>query len=206
MAPMEWRHDPVLGGLWAEPVPAMPSWERVSDALVRGGATVMEMPGFHLVVYRTGRVARFQDAAGRMWRYQARMLRNFLDDAEAPPRDGGGGGGLWRRGWVGAVGFDGADGLFTGWLLGTFDVVGFHAENVKLLLRTFERAVDDYESAFQTFDRPVPKPMASGGLRLRMRPRAHHYVAQAAAAREMSLNAWLEDAAYRMARAELLRV
>lgn len=205
---MEWMRDPLLGGLWSEPVPAMPYWEKVGDTLERAGVEVLRLPDFHMVMHRHGRVARFQHAAGRMRRFQARMLRAFLDDADvAPPGADGGGGGMRRRGWTAAVRFEARDEKVAGRLLLTTDLVEFHADTVANLVAAFGWAVDDYEAAYRRLGRPMPEPaLRGGGVRLRMRPRVHHLAVQAAAARGMSLNAWMEQAAERMARSELRSV
>jgi predicted HicB family RNase H-like nuclease len=204
---MEWMSDPVLGGLWSEPVPAKPMWDKVGDALELAGVRVLRMANFNLVLYRHGRMARFQHAAGRMWRYQARVLREFLEDADEPPRRGdGGGGGLRRGGWTASISFDALDRMLVGRLQATGDPVTFHADTVPFLVDAFGWAVDDYMLAAQRFGRRPPEPLGTGGLRLRIRPRVHHLVVQAAAARGMTLNAWMEDAALRMARSELRQI
>lgn len=87
------------------------------------------------------------------------------------------------------IDFDADDNLFFGRLLGTTDVVGFHADTVEGLRAAFEEAVQDY---LDTCQRLGKKPMkaASGKLMLRVPPEVHTAALMAAQAAGVSLNQW----------------
>ena len=101
--------------------------------------------------------------------------------------------------------WDPAEGLLVGRMMGIDDAVGFHAEQPVHVGRSFGFAVEDYEAACRAFERPT-QASASGKLLLRMRPGVHRRAMDAAAARKVSVNRWIEDAIMRAAAAELRRV
>ena len=109
---------------------------------------------------------------------------------------------LRRRGYVARVEFDGRDRVLVGRVLGTRDVVGFHADSVAILEKAFGIALDDYEAACATLGRQAQRSH-SGELRLRMSPRTHRIAAMAAEACGMSLNAWTREAMRRTGRLDL---
>lgn len=87
------------------------------------------------------------------------------------------------------IGFDAEDNIFFGRLLGTSDVVGFHADTVADLRTAFEEAVDDYvETCLQLGKEPL-KP-TSGKMMLRVPPDVHSAALKAAEAAGTSLNQW----------------
>lgn len=64
------------------------------------------------------------------------------------------------RGQVASIHFDPEDDLLVGRLLGTADVVGFHADSVPGLRQAFHEAVDDYLTARDRVDGRLPEHAA----------------------------------------------
>lgn len=64
------------------------------------------------------------------------------------------------RGQVASIHFDPEDDLLVGRLLGTADVIGFHADTVSGLRQAFHEAVDDYLTARDRVDGRLPEHAA----------------------------------------------
>ena len=96
------------------------------------------------------------------------------------------------KGYRASVGFDEADEIFVGRLLGIDDVVGFHADTVSALKAAFHEAVDDYLQTCAKIGKKPQKPY-SGNLMLRVDPAVHSKAAMAAELAGKSLNQWGED-------------
>ena len=101
--------------------------------------------------------------------------------------------GMTYKGYIAQVGYDDADEIFTGRLVGTADVIGFHAETVPGLKEAFHEAVDDY---IETCKRIGKEPMKnfSGKVMFRVDPFVHAQAVLAAELSGKSLNQWAEEA------------
>ena len=84
------------------------------------------------------------------------------------------------------------DNCFIGHIAGVKDVVGFHANSVEGLWKTFKEAVDDYLHTCETIGRSPQKPY-SGKLMLRIPCEVHARAAMLAEAQGKSLNQWAAD-------------
>jgi len=82
--------------------------------------------------------------------------------------------------------------LLFGHIAGIRDVVGFHGEAVSELRAAFEEAVDDYLEICKKTGKQPQKPY-SGKLTLRIPPKVHAAVAQAAEVSGKSINQWAAD-------------
>ena len=51
------------------------------------------------------------------------------------------------KGYAARIEYDDDDGIFTGWIAGIRDGVGFHADSVDDLRQAFHEAVEDYFEA-----------------------------------------------------------
>ncbi len=100
---------------------------------------------------------------------------------------------LSYKGYVARVEFDADDGLFVGRLAGINDVVGFHADDVAQLVKSFHEAVDDYVATCEKVGKAPEKPY-SGDVMFRISPEVHARAARAAQLTGKSLNQWGEEA------------
>lgn len=107
---------------------------------------------------------------------------------------------LSYKGLFARVEFDAEDGIFVGRLTGINDIVGFHADSVADLVRSFREAVDDYLVACERVGKTAGKPY-SGKLMLRVDPTVHAMAALAAELTGKSMNQWSEEALRASARA-----
>ncbi len=96
------------------------------------------------------------------------------------------------KGHSARVRFDAEDNIFVGRVAGINDVVGFHADNVSDLVRSFHEAVDDYIAVCQVVGKPAEKSY-SGKLMLRVKPEVHARAARAAELAGKSMNQWSEE-------------
>ena len=96
------------------------------------------------------------------------------------------------KGHSARIQFDPEDNIFVGRVAGINDVVGFHADNVSDLVRSFHEAVDDYIASCQSAGKPAEKPY-SGKLMLRVKPEVHAKAARAAELAGKSMNQWSEE-------------
>ena len=97
------------------------------------------------------------------------------------------------KGYRAAVSFDEDAALFHGEVIGLRDVVTFQARTAEDLSRAFRDSVDDY-LAFCAEGGEAPEKPFSGALSLRASPELHRRMAEAAAARAVSLNQWMVEA------------
>jgi predicted HicB family RNase H-like nuclease len=96
------------------------------------------------------------------------------------------------KGYLGKVGFDPADNIFVGHVLGVSDRITFHGETVAGLTADFRKAVDHYLDDCEKTGRE-PQKAASGKLMLRIRPEVHAAVSVAAAAAGKSISQWADE-------------
>lgn len=91
------------------------------------------------------------------------------------------------------MGFDAEDNIFTGRVLGTKDIIGFHGATVAELKADFHNAVDHYLATCAKRGEKPDKPY-SGKLMLRISPEVHAAAAVAAESAGASLNQWAAEA------------
>lgn len=96
------------------------------------------------------------------------------------------------KGYVARVQFDESVGLLHGRVENISDVVTFEATSVDQLEREFHISVDEYLAVCAELGKEPERPYA-GKILLRMDPQAHARVAAAAAAADMSVNAWATE-------------
>ncbi len=97
-----------------------------------------------------------------------------------------------HKGYSARIEYSDEDSCFVGHIAGIRDVVGFHGEAVSELRAAFEEAVNDYLETCQKIGRQPQKPY-SGKLMLRIPPKVHAAVAQAAEVSGKSINQWAAD-------------
>jgi len=96
------------------------------------------------------------------------------------------------KGYSARIEYSDEDGCFIDHIAAISDVIGFHGESVAELRKAFEIAVDDYLKTCKKAGRPPQKPY-SGKLMLRIPPKIHAAVAQAAEVSGKSINQWAAD-------------
>ena len=97
-----------------------------------------------------------------------------------------------HKGYSARIEYSDEDSCFVGHIAGIRDVVGFHGEAVSELRAAFEEAVNDYLETCQKLGKQPQKPY-SGKLMLRIPPKVHAAVAQAAEVSGKSINQWAAD-------------
>ena len=97
-----------------------------------------------------------------------------------------------HKGYSARIEYSDEDSCFVGYIAGIRDVVGFHGEAVSELRAAFEEAVDDYLEICKKTGKQPQKPY-SGKLMLRIPPKVHAAVAQAAEVSGKSINQWAAD-------------
>ncbi len=96
------------------------------------------------------------------------------------------------KGYCARIEYSDEDSCFVGHIAGIRDVVGFHGEAVTELKAAFEEAVSDYLETCKKVGKQPQKPY-SGKLMLRIPPKVHAAVAQAAEVSGKSINQWAAD-------------
>ncbi|MDO9381343.1 MAG: type II toxin-antitoxin system HicB family antitoxin [Hyphomicrobiaceae bacterium] len=99
---------------------------------------------------------------------------------------------LHHKGFKASVDVDVDDGLLVGRLLGTTDVVSFHATDMAALKSAFVEAVEDYVATCEKVGKD-PKRAASGNLMIRVDPEVHRDAIEAAQSQGKSLSQWSEE-------------
>ena len=97
-----------------------------------------------------------------------------------------------HKGYSARIEYSDEDSCFVGHVAGIRDVVGFHGEAVNELRAAFKEAVDDYLETCAKVGKQPQKPY-SGKLMLRIPPKVHAAVAQAAEVSGKSINQWAAD-------------
>jgi len=97
-----------------------------------------------------------------------------------------------HKGYSARIEYSDEDSCFVGHIAGIRDIVGFHGEAVSELRAAFEEAVNDYLETCQKLGKQPQKPY-SGKLMLRIPPKVHAAVAQAAEVSGKSINQWAAD-------------
>jgi predicted HicB family RNase H-like nuclease len=96
------------------------------------------------------------------------------------------------KGYAARIGYDDADGIFTGRLAGIRDGIGFHADTVDDLRAAFHEAVEDYIETCAKIGKD-PQRAYSGQMMFRVSPEVHARAAKAAELAGKSLNQWAEE-------------
>jgi len=97
-----------------------------------------------------------------------------------------------HKGYSARIEYSDEDSCFVGHIAGIRDVIGFHGESVSELKAAFEEAVNDYLETCKKVGKQPQKPY-SGKLMLRIPPKVHAAVAQAAEVSGKSINQWVAD-------------
>lgn len=96
------------------------------------------------------------------------------------------------KGYAARIEYSDEDDCFIGHISGINDIVGFHANSVSELHKTFEEAVDDYLLTCKRVKRSPQKPY-SGKILLRLPPEIHARIAMMAESHGKSLNSLVTE-------------
>lgn len=96
------------------------------------------------------------------------------------------------KGYVGSVEFSEEDGIFFGKVMGIRALISYEGENARDLIADFHSAVDDYLESCAA-EGVEPEKAYKGSFNVRISPELHRQAALTAAARQMSLNSFVED-------------
>lgn len=97
------------------------------------------------------------------------------------------------KGYLGSVEFSEADGVFFGKVMGIRGLLSYEGANAKELVEDFHGAVDDY-LALCAAEGKEPERAYKGSFNIRISPELHKNAVICAAARQMSLNSFVEQA------------
>lgn len=97
------------------------------------------------------------------------------------------------KGYVGSVEFSEADGIFYGKVMGIRALVSYEGTNAKELIDDFHGAVDDYLELCAA-EGKEPEKAYKGSFNVRISPELHKQAVIFAAAHQMSLNSFVENA------------
>lgn len=97
------------------------------------------------------------------------------------------------KGYVGSVEFSEEDGIFFGKVMGLRALLSYEGSNARELVADFHAAVDDY-LALCAAEGTEPEKAYKGSFNVRISPELHKNLAITAAARQMSLNSFVEQA------------
>lgn len=96
------------------------------------------------------------------------------------------------KGYVGSVEFSESDGVFFGRVMGIQAMLSYEGENAHDLIEDFHEAVDDYLETC-TAEGIEPEKAYKGSFNVRISPELHKQAVITAAARQMSLNRFVEN-------------
>lgn len=96
------------------------------------------------------------------------------------------------RGYLGSVEFSEADALFYGQVMGIRVLISYEGENAHDLVTDFHGAVDDF-LALCAAEGIEPERACQGSFNIRISPEPHRQAMITAAARQMSLNSFVEQ-------------
>jgi predicted HicB family RNase H-like nuclease len=97
------------------------------------------------------------------------------------------------KGYLGVVEFDEEDDLFHGTVINTNDVITFYGASVHELKKEMRRSVEEYLDFCREQGREPERPF-SGKILVRTTPGLHRKVALSAARRQVSMNAFMQEA------------
>ena len=96
------------------------------------------------------------------------------------------------KGYVGSVEFSEEDGIFFGKVMGLRALLSYEGSTASELVADFRGAVDDY-LALCAAEGTEPEKAYKGSFNIRITPELHRKAVIAAAARQMSLNSFVES-------------
>ena len=96
------------------------------------------------------------------------------------------------KGYLGSVEFSQADALLFGKVLGIRALISYEGESARELMENFRGAVDDYLTLCAE-EGIAPEKAYKGSFNVRISPELHKRAVIAAAARQMSLNSFVES-------------
>ena len=96
------------------------------------------------------------------------------------------------RGYKGYFEFDEKADLFHGQVLGIKDVITFQGRSIDELKIALKGSIDDYLDMCEQEGKSPDKPF-SGKFSLRLSPKLHSKVAEAAASAHKSINSWVTE-------------
>lgn len=105
------------------------------------------------------------------------------------------------KGYVGSVEFSEADGLFYGKVMGVRALLSYEGTTANELVTDFHSAVDDYLAICEA-EGKEPEKAYKGSFNIRISPELHKQAAISAAARQMSLNRFVEQSLERAVAAQ----
>lgn len=97
------------------------------------------------------------------------------------------------KNYVGSVEFSEEDGLFYGKVMGIRALISYEGTNAKELIADFHGAVDDY-LALCNSEGKEPEKAYKGSFNVRVSPELHKQAVICAAAKQMTLNSFVENA------------
>lgn len=97
------------------------------------------------------------------------------------------------KGYVGSVEFSEEDGLFFGKVMGLRALISYEGSTASELITDFHAAVDHYLELC-TAEGTEPEKAYKGSFNVRVSPELHKKLVISAAARQMSLNGFVEQA------------
>ena len=96
------------------------------------------------------------------------------------------------KGYTAKIEYSSEDECFVGHLAGIHDIVGFHGDSVNQLRQSFEEAVNDYLKTCEKIGKAPQQPY-SGELILRIPPKIHAAIANAAKKSGKNINQWATE-------------
>ena len=100
---------------------------------------------------------------------------------------------LHYKGYVGSVEFSEKDGVFHGKVIGIKSLISYEGDSVQTITQDFRNAIDEYlEDCAKHGDEP--EKSFKGSFNVRVESELHRKAAMAALSRDISLNAFVEDA------------
>ncbi len=97
------------------------------------------------------------------------------------------------KGYLGSVEFSEVDGVFFGKVLGIRGLLSYEGSSAKELVKDFHDVVDDY-LALCSAEGKEPERAYKGSFNVRVSPELHKRAAICAAAQQISLNSFVEQA------------
>ncbi len=96
------------------------------------------------------------------------------------------------KGYTAHIEYSSEDECFVGHLADIRDIVGFHGDSVNQLRQSFEEAVNDYLKTCEKMGKAPQQPY-SGDIILRISPKVHAAIANAAKISGKNLNQWATE-------------
>lgn len=106
-----------------------------------------------------------------------------------------------HRGYVAIIEPDLEDGILTGRVINTRDILGFHGQTIAEAIESFHAVVDEYVEDCKAKGKEPNRP-CSGRFNLRVSPMLHSEIVSAAAKAGKSLNQWVAEALDNSVRSE----